>query len=160
MKKAKLNKALLIALLMATATTTLAGCSADDESTSTIPSSSMTDSDNSISYKNLTYETAKKKGLKPYKLAYFEQLTNTADQDDAHFTLGFYRDGRLIQYHNLSSSDYDFHEFANANIDVPFVIIKSSSGVNDDIYIYRPPYNQYNQPVVKGKVTQKLGDDK
>lgn len=85
---------------------------------------------------------------KSYKLAYFEATANS-DLDHQYYSLGFYKDGRLVKK-NLQSNRDNYTEIIVPNLDSPYVKEKDST-----YYIYRAPYTMYNQPVIKGKVTKK-----
>lgn len=100
-----------------------------------------------------SYNQAKKHYSRVYKLAYFENRM-TGDQDDAYYTLGYYRKGKIINK-RLSTDNNDFTEIIDPNLKTPYV---GYSKKHDAWYIHRPPYNMYNQPAVSGKVTAKEAD--
>lgn len=100
-----------------------------------------------------SYNQAKKHYSRVYKLAYFENRM-TSDQDDAYYTLGYYRKGKIINK-RISAENNDFTEVIDPNLKTPYV---GYSEKHDAWYIHRPPYNMYNQPAVSVKVTAKEAD--
>lgn len=105
-------------------------------------------------------KTEKAKKGKKYNLAFFEnKATNSARIQ--YYELGYYKNGQLVQK-QLASDWIDdrgdvnhndiFQEVVSPNIKTPYVIIKDGK-----YYIHRAPYTQYNQPLIKGKVTAKEG---
>lgn len=126
----------------------LTACEEEKNTTKTKPDTSAA---------KITYQQAKNDS-KAYKLAFFEsRITNSARTQ--YFTLGYYKGNKLVQK-NLASdwidSDGDvehnnyFQEIIDPKLNTPYVVIK-----DDKYYIHRPPYSQYNQPLIKGKITEK-----
>lgn len=95
----------------------------------------------------VSYQKAKKKWKKVYKLAFFEN--ESSDSDRQYWKLGWYQGGKLKQY-TLDSDDNEWQEIVDPNLKTPYVVLKGGSAV-----IHRPPYNMYNQPAVSGTVTAK-----
>lgn len=103
---------------------------------------------NSDNNSTQTYAEAKESDNKTYKLAFFENRA-TDDTSNAYYTLGYYKNGSLVKK-NLESDKDDYVEVIDPNIKTPFVTLKDNT-----YYIHRPPYSEYNQPLIKGKVTAK-----
>lgn len=100
----------------------------------------------------ISYDESKKSNKgSTYKLAFFE---NRADDNTEvqYYTLGYYKDGDLITK-NLYSDKDNYTEIIQPNLNEPYVVIE-----NNKYYIHRPPYSQYNQPLIKGKVKAKEND--
>lgn len=95
----------------------------------------------------VSYQKAKKKWKKVYKLAFFEN--ESSDTDTQYWKLGWYQGGKLKQY-TLDSDNNEWQEIVDPNLKTPYVVLKGGSAV-----IHRPPYNMYNQPAVSGTVTVK-----
>lgn len=95
----------------------------------------------------VSYQKAKKKWKKVYKLAFFEN--ESSDSDRQYWKLGWYQGGKLKQ-HTLDSDGNEWQEIVDPNLKTPYVVLKDGSAV-----IHRPPYNMYNQPAVSGTVTTK-----
>lgn len=105
-------------------------------------------------------KTEKAKKGKKYNLAFFEnKATNSASTQ--YYELGYYKNARLVQKQlasdwiddrgHVNHNDY-YQEIVDPDVKTPYVIIKDGK-----YYIHRPPYTQYNQPLIKGKVTAKEG---
>lgn len=106
-----------------------------------------------------TYEEAKSKAKshdeKIYKLAFFDYIGNS-DTDKIRYRLGYYNKGQLY-YKTLNSDNNDFYEIVAPNLQTPYVEVDNGDDVDTTTYfIHRPPNNMYNQPIVKGKITDKL----
>lgn len=117
----------------------LAGCSIDD-----------TDSGSSQGY---DYDCSRswadaKTHARTYKLGYFENRASD-DDDNTYYEIGYYKKGELVKA-NLDKSD-QYMEVIEPNCKVPYVQIDKDG----KYWIHRPPYNTYNQPPVKGTVTDK-----
>lgn len=100
----------------------------------------------------ISYDESKKSNKgKTYKLAFFE---NRADDntDVQYYTLGYYKAGNLITK-NLYSNQDSYTEIIQPDLSEPYVVIE-----NNKYYIHRPPYSQYNQPLIEGKVMAKEND--
>ena len=135
-----LYKKLLVAGVAMMAGVVLTACSADDES------------DNTANQK-ISYESAlknKDKDDRVYKLAFFE---NKADDDihNQYFSLGYYKNGKLIQK-ELDSYD-NYSEVIDPALQIPYVVIDDSG----EYHVHRPPYSMYNSPEtnISGKVSEK-----
>lgn len=140
--KSKTIKLFTLGLCAVSMTALLAGCSSDD-------TDSVADNNQSAYHYdvNRTYQDAKSHGH-VYKLDFFEN--KAADDDDTtYYELGYYKDGELKQK-ELTNTD-NFKEVIEPNCKVPYVQIDH----NGRYWIHRPPYNMYNQPAVKGTVTDK-----
>lgn len=118
----------------------LTACSADDES------------DNTANQK-ISYESAlknKDKDDRVYKLAFFK---NKADDDihNQYFSLGYYKNGKLIQK-ELDSYD-NYSEVIDPALQIPYVVIDDSG----EYHVHRPPYSMYNSPEanINGEVSDK-----
>lgn len=118
----------------------LTACSADDES------------DNTANQK-ISYESAlknKDKDDRVYKLAFFE---NKADDDikNQYFSLGYYKNGKLIQK-ELDSYD-NYSEVIDPALQIPYVVIDDYG----EYHVHRPPYSMYNSPEtnISGEVSDK-----
>lgn len=129
-------------------TVLLTACEEEKTTTKTKPDTSAA---------KITYQQARNDS-KAYKLAFFEnRITNSARTQ--YFTLGYYKGHKLVQK-NLASDWMDkdgdvnhnnyFQEIIDPKLNTPYVVIKDGK-----YYIHRPPYSQYNQPLIKGKVTEK-----
>lgn len=102
-----------------------------------------------------SYNQAKKHYSRVYKLAYFENRM-TSDQDDAYYTLGYYRKGKVTNKRlSTAMGNNSFTEVIDPDLKTPYVGYSKKHGA---WYIHRPPYNLYNQPAVSGKVTAKEAD--
>lgn len=145
----KTRKIVTVTIGVLACSAVLSGCEDDEQSSShaTITSDTAT-------------HQAKIKDGKKYPLAYFEnKITNSARTQ--YYILGFYKNGKLVQKQlasdwidnngHVNNNDY-FEEIIKPNVTKPYVMYK-----NDKYFIVRPPYNQFNQPVIKGKVTGKEG---
>lgn len=95
----------------------------------------------------VSYQKAKKKWKKVYKLAFFENESN--DSDIQYWKLGWYQGGKLKQY-TLDSNENYWQEIVDPNLKTPYVVLDGSS-----VVIHRSPYNMYNQPAISGIVTAK-----
>ncbi|WP_302582734.1 hypothetical protein [Lactobacillus intestinalis] len=135
MKKRRIGLTLLAII---SATVALSACSDSD---------SNSNAESKISYD----ESTKSNKGKTYKLAFFE---NRADDNTEvqYYTLGYYKAGNLVTK-NLYSDQNRYTEIIQPNLSEPYVVIE-----NNKYYIHRPPYSQYNQPLIKGKVTAKEND--
>lgn len=140
MLKMSLYKKLLVAGVAMMAGIVLTACSADDES------------DNTANQK-ISYESAlknKDKDDRVYKLAFFE---NKADDDihNQYFSLGYYKNGKLIQK-ELDSYD-KYSEVVDPALQIPYVVIDDSG----EYHVHRPPYSMYNSPEtnINGEVSDK-----
>ena len=135
-----LYKKLLVAGVAMMAGLVLTSCSTDDES------------DNTANQK-ISYESAlknKDKDDRVYKLAFFE---NKADDDihNQYFSLGYYKNGKLIQK-ELDSYD-KYSEVVDPALQIPYVVIDDSG----EYHVHRPPYSMYNSPEanINGEVSDK-----
>ena len=135
-----LYKKLLVAGITMMAGLVLTACSTDDES------------DNTANQK-ISYESAlknKNKDDRVYKLAFFE---NKADDDinNQYFSLGYYKNGKLIQK-ELSSYD-KYSEVVDPALQTPYVVIDDYG----KYHVHRPPYSMYNSPEanINGEVSDK-----
>ena len=135
-----LYKKLLVAGVAMMAGLVLTACSNDDES------------DNTANQK-ISYESAlknKDKDDRVYKLAFFE---NKADDDihNQYFSLGYYKNGKLIQK-ELDSYD-KYSEVVDPALQIPYVVIDDSG----EYHVHRPPYSMYNSPEtnINGEVSDK-----
>lgn len=135
-----LYKKLLVAGVAMMAGLVLTSCSTDDES------------DNTANQK-ISYESAlknKDKDDRVYKLAFFE---NKADDDinNQYFSLGYYKNGKLIQK-ELSSYD-KYSEVVDPALQTPYVVIDDYG----KYHVHRPPYSMYNSPEanINGEVSDK-----
>lgn len=135
-----LYKKLLVAGVAMMAGLVLTSCSTDDES------------DNTANQK-ISYESAlknKNKDDRVYKLAFFE---NKADDDinNQYFSLGYYKNGKLIQK-ELSSYD-KYSEVVDPALQTPYVVIDDYG----KYHVHRPPYSMYNSPEanINGEVSDK-----
>lgn len=135
-----LYKKLLVAGITMMAGLVLTACSTDDES------------DNTANQK-ISYESAlknKDKDDRVYKLAFFE---NKADDDinNQYFSLGYYKNGKLIQK-ELSSYD-KYSEVVDPALQTPYVLIDDYG----KYHVHRPPYSMYNSPEanINGEVSDK-----
>lgn len=119
----------------------------------TVALSACSDSDsNSNAESKISYdESTKSNRGKTYKLAFFE---NRADDNTEvqYYTLGYYKAGNLVTK-NLYSNQDSYTEIIQPDLSEPYVVIE-----NNTYYIHRPPYSQYNQPLIKGKVKAKEND--
>lgn len=119
----------------------------------TVALSACSDSDsNSNAESKISYdESTKSNKGKTYKLAFFE---NRADDNTEvqYYTLGYYKAGNLVTK-NLYSNQDSYTEIIQPDLSEPYVVIE-----NNTYYIHRPPYSQYNQPLIKGKVKAKEND--
>lgn len=100
----------------------------------------------------VSYQKAKKKWKKVYKLAFFEN--ESSDSDRQYWKLGWYQGGKLKQYTLSDGNGWqegnEWQEIVDPNLKTPYVVLEGNSAV-----IHRPPYNMYNQPAVSGTVTAK-----
>ena len=140
MLEMSLYKKLLVAGVAMMAGLVLTACSNDDES------------DNTANQK-ISYESAlknKNKDDRVYKLAFFE---NKADDDinNQYFSLGYYKNGKLIQK-ELSSYD-KYSEVVDPALQTPYVVIDDYG----KYHVHRPPYSMYNSPEanINGEVSDK-----
>lgn len=126
----KKRKAVALIGLVLSCSSLMIGCSVENDT-------SASSSDKFLSNKDETY-----------KLAYFEARAND-DVDHQYYSLGFYKDGKLQKVNLYSDRDH-YQEIIVPNLENPYVKV-----TNREYLIYRPPYTMYNQPIVKGKVTEK-----
>lgn len=139
----KLKKKIIGSLaVVMSASALLVGCSNNEENTSY-----------KVNPEKITRKTEKKYGV--YKLAFFENRANS-DIETQYYTIGYYDNNKLVKK-NINSNDNDYKEIIEPNLTTPWVRIQNEDG-HTKYYIHRAPYNQYNQPLIKGKVTAKEGN--
>ncbi|WP_300723653.1 hypothetical protein [Lactobacillus hominis] len=131
--KEKNKKVIALIGIALSCSSLMAGCSAYDSDNDT----SASDSEKILSDNDKTY-----------KLAYFEARA-IDDIKHQYYSLGFYKDGKLEKV-NLQSNTDRYQEIIVPNLENPYVKV-----TNGGYLIYRSPYTMYNQPIVKGKVTEK-----
>lgn len=131
-------KKIIIPLVALSACLALTGCRSNSNDNGSKPITKITKS--------------VEKNKHAYKLAFFENRISD-DTERQYFTLGYYKDGTLIKK-DLDTSSDKFWEIIEPDIKTPYVRIASDG----TYYIHRPPYSQYNQPLIKGKVTAKEND--
>lgn len=132
---------------------TLSACADEDMDMDDSGSSSSPHAvkSNPTSYKTAKHVADKSDGKdRVYKLAFFDYM-GTSDNDTLRYRLGYYKHGQLY-VRTLNSDDDHFKEVIAPNLAKPYVVIDEDG----NYFIHRPPYNMYNQPIVKGKITDKL----
>lgn len=99
------------------------------------------------------YEFDKKKKMEKehdYQLAFFDNRA-TSDTETQYYTIGIYRHNGKLKTFNINSDDNNYREIIDPKLTTPYVHVDD----DDNFTIYRPPYNQFNQPLINGKVTDK-----
>lgn len=85
-----------------------------------------------------------------YQLGYFENILSH-DDETQKWALGMYsRSGKLKSF-VINSDAEQYSEDIDSKIKMPYVTVQ-----DDGVYIiHRPPYMQYNEPIIQGKVSAK-----
>lgn len=106
-----------------------------------------------LSYEKMVAKCQSKKEGRVYKLAYFENRA-TNDEDSQYFSLGYYRNGKIVSKGLYSGQDF-YREIIDPNLKTPYVV---KDGVT--YYIHRPPYSLYNQDElqIEGRVNDKSAE--
>ena len=142
MNKSKIKYTLLVGLSFLM----LGGCSQKTKSSSSSKPETVSVSPS----RDMTYQYATKHFSKTVKLAFFSsRVDSNHNGDGAAMVMGYYRQGKLHKTY-LDSEDDNVVEEIDVKATTPYDIY-----TNDCNYIHRPPYIQYNQPAVTGKVTGK-----
>ena len=132
---------LMSAMLLCGISFMLVGCE-DDYDSSSGPAKP-------VSYQKAKQITKHKDKGRVYKLAFFDYM-GTNDTHELRYALGYYK-GTTLYKKVLNSDNNYFREVVSPGLKVPYVYINENH-----YYIHRPPNNMYNQPVIKGKITEKL----
>lgn len=91
-----------------------------------------------LSYEKMVAKCQSKKEGQVHKLAYFENRA-TSDEDSQYFSLGYYRNGKIVSKGLYSGQDF-YKEIIDPNLKTPYVVKDGAT-----YYIHRPPYSLYNQ---------------
>ena len=86
-----------------------------------------------------------------YQLAFVENTANS-NMDKQYYTIGFYTHSGKLRTMRFNSDSTNYKEVIDPKLKAPYVNANSDENL---LTFYRPPYNQFNQTLIDGKVTDK-----